>query len=66
MVYDNDSFNFGPLVLFMHFLPLRYLLLLRRASFGGLPSSSAFSLVSSSALEVLLVPSVSPAAFSWE
>ncbi len=56
-VYDNDSFIFGPLVLFMHFLPLRYPLLLRRASFGELPSSSASSLVSSSALVVLLVPS---------
>src|SRR5260221_7248897 len=65
-VYGNDSFIFGPFVPLMHFLLLKCPPLLKRASFDEPPSSCASSLVSSCALLVLLVPPVSPAAFSLE
>ena len=68
MVYDNDSYNFGPFVPLVHLLLSKVTLPFQRVSSGERLSFCASSLVSSSAFPKSLVRETSPGAFSsgWE
>jgi hypothetical protein len=64
LVYDNDSYNFGPFVLPMHLLLSKVTFPLQRASSGKQLSFCASFWVSSYALSESLVKETSPGAFS--